>query len=255
MSTGVQDTAKDEDLLSMSEVRTLMDKLELAQWIWDQLQVAVTRQSKMAAPYRTGGRSSEHPLFFDSRASEIAADLRNTLRRWATEVACNCSVPWQPCDNGVGSDPKEVAGWMIRHAVRFIPHPAALIDVTRVVHEGLVAVDRPPVRIYLGDCDSCAARVIGDPDAIDACPRCAAPIDARVMRARNIERGGELLVTAREAARYIGELYGVRLTVKRIYAWHKRGLIENRSRTGDLLFRFGDVVALVRNPRSQLRKG
>jgi hypothetical protein len=236
----------------MSDLRTLMDKLELSQWIWDQLQVAVTRQSKMAAPYRTGGRSSEHPLFFDNRASDVAADFRNTLRRWATEVVCNCSVPWQACDNSVGTDPKEIAAWMIRHVVRFIDHPGVLDDISRAIDAALVAVDRPPSRLYLGDC-RCGARVMGDPDdSVATCARCGAAHDAEALRAKNIARGGELLVTAREAARYIGELYGVRLTVKRIYAWHKQGRIENRSRTGDMLFRFGDIVALIRAPRSQL---
>lgn len=249
-------TEMDTEMLSFNEIRMLEAKLIAAQWIWEELQVAVTRQSKMAAPYRTGGKSSEHPTMFDTTASEAAWVLRNTLRQWATEVACDCRVPYVKCDTVFPGDVKELAGWMVSRVIRFIPHPEALDEICAAVDLGLRVIDRPPVRIYLGDCD-CGARLYGDPDADEmSCWRCAFEHDPKTLRDRNIQRGGELLVTAKEAARYVGELYGIRLTANRIRVWHKRdGKLEPVELNGELLFRFGDIVAIARRSRLVARSG
>ena len=275
-------TSKEEGLLSLEKIGWLQTELEAAQWIWPELQVAVTRQSKMAEPYRTGGKSSEHPTMFDTTASAVAGDLRSTLRRWAFEVACDCRSPYAKCGLVIPEDVVELAGWMVTRVVRFIPHPLALQEITAVVEQSLRTIDRPPVRVYLGECVSCGARLYGDPapglssgarrsvlaaapglspacappppGLSSVCWRCGVEYDPAVMRENNIRKGGELLVTAREAARYVGELYGKRLSQHRIRVWHRRGKLQSfGEQDGVMLFRFRDIVDMARASRVKQR--
>lgn len=231
--------------LSFNEIRSLKKSLQAAQWISKELEVQITRQSQTGSPYRDGGKSNETPLVFDDKASEASWILRNTLRAWSSEVSCICVVPMRPCTEQMPTGTTEhVAQWLESRVLRLQPYRDAYEEISEAVDQALEAIDRPVSKIYLGEC-SCGQRLYGDPmaDRIE-CWACGYTYEPKVLRAANIERGRDLMVTAKEAQRYIGTIYGIALTARRIRAWG-RGKIERHgedSVTGETLYRLGDIV-------------
>lgn len=228
--------------ISFADMRLLRTKLEQAKWLAGQLEIAITRQTKMG-PERVGGKSVETPVPFDERASEAAWVLRNTLVNHAGPVARKIGVSLD-----LSLTTAQLAGWL-HAAVPVVDDPDVLDEVMAAVDLGLAAIDQPVTRIYLGGCDQCGARLYGDPtnEAVP-CEVCGATHDGRARRRANNLRGRELPVTANDAARYLGDVDGLTITARRIRVWASRGKLEHIGfdADGQRIYRLGDVVDLAR---------
>ena len=224
--------------LPFDVLRLLRKRLETAAWLAGQLELTITRQSQTGNPYKDGGKSNETPLMFDDRASEAAWVLRQTLSAHAVEISAL----------EVGASTADIAR-RLHELVVHITDPNALEEITSAVDLGLVAIDQPPCRIYLGDCE-CGSRLYGDPEQQQIeCGRCGETHDPKQRRALNAVRGREIPVTATEAAKYLGEVCGVMITASRIRVWAHRGKLNPVGANQDAkpVYRLGDVLDLARN--------
>lgn len=238
--------------LCLECVGRFAERARRARWLVRQIEINVTRQSQAGTRFREGGRSTETPLVFDDAASEAAWVLDNTL----ASIARRCMDAW-----GFGPvDPDDLAGWLEDHAVyvaRVDDAGDMLGELDSAVRLCLEAIDnRQGRRIYIGDC-RCGTAVYGDEDQgeLAGCRRCGEIFRVAESRQANRNAGRELLVTADEAAKYAGSLYGVQITAKIIRVWGSRGKIEGRGRDrqGVTVYRLGDIVEVARNPQGRRR--
>lgn len=229
-------------MLSFADMRLLRTKLQLAAWSSRQLELAITRQTKMG-PERVGGRSTETPVPFDDRASEAAWILRNVLVAHAGPVAVQLGEYLD-----LSMQTPDLALWL--HArVTSVTDTDLIDELLDVLELANRVIDRPMVRIYLGDC-GCGAKLYGDPEnEAVPCELCGETHDGRARRAQNNKRGQDLPVTASDAARYLGEVDGVAVTSKRVMMWAKRGKLVpvGANQDGHRLYRLGDVVDLAKS--------
>lgn len=228
-------------MLTFADMRLLRTKLQRAAWMARQLELAITRQTKMGGE-RVGGKSNETPVPFDDRASEAAWVLRNVLVNYAGPVAKSRGEHLD-----LSMQTPNLALWL--HArVTSIADPDLIDELLDALDLGTKAIDQPTTRIYLGDCE-CGARIYGDPEnEAVPCDACHQTHDGRARRRANNLRGRDLPVTANDAARYLGEVDGVAVTAKRIRVWASRKKLEHVgfSPDGQRTYRLGDVVDLAR---------
>jgi hypothetical protein len=237
-----------DQLVRFEDRRLLLDALEKAQWIAGQLQLVITRQTKSSGPSEGIGKSNDTPLFWNEAASEAYWILRATLQAWVQEVACDCKTPLEPCPlfYPISDNARVLAVWL-SYRVMQLESDDALEEIEAAVAQALEAVDSPPTRIYLGDCP-CGKKLYGDPTKDEMeCKGCGTVYNPSLLRANNRLRGNDLVVTAAEAVRYVGDVYGMQLTRHRIHMWCRRGKLPKYPTTkGDLGFRLGDIIELAR---------
>lgn len=207
-------------------IGVLRMRCRAAAWLLGQLELEVTRQTQHGSPNREGGKSNETPLIFDDKASEAAWIMRSTIEAWAP-------------DPGLG-DTKRRAIWLADNLTSFMVS-GEIVQVYREITEacivGMRVIDRP-IRIYLGDCPECRLQLFGDPELEVTFCRCGAGMRTVELRADTRVRAREMWLTAAEAQRVLGEVYGVMITRKRINLWAHRGRIkavEGRYLVADIL--------------------
>lgn len=228
-------------MLTFADMRLLRIKLQRAAWMARQLELAITRQTKMG-PERVGGRSNETPVPFDDAASEAAWVLRNVLVNYAGPVAVARDEFLD-----LSMQTPDLAMWLHERATS-VTDKDVLDELMSALDLGTKAIDRPTVRIYLGDCE-CGARIYGDPEnEAVPCENCSRTHDGRARRRANNIRGRDLPVTANDAARFLGEVDGIAVTAKRIRVWASRGKLVQVgfSPDGQRTYRLGAVVDLAR---------
>lgn len=237
----------DEANLCFECQRALHDKLVTAAVFAHQLQVTITRQSKMGGP-REGGKSTETPLPFDSNASEAEWIMRQTLIVWADEIDASAFV--------ISSATAVVARWLAEHVRRLARLGSAgqcFDEVDQSITVAVRAVDCKPVRLYLGHCQ-CGTELFGDPDVPEySCVRCGVDHDTNTRRIANQQQARDVVVTANEAAVYLGSVFGIRLRVSRIQNWGTRGKVPRVEVAGLYLYRLGDVLDAARETASGVR--
>ncbi|USC17017.1 hypothetical protein [Rhodococcus sp. 11-3] len=221
-------------------VARLDEWLERAGWLEGQLELNVTRQSQSGSRYREGGRSTEKPLVFDDKASEAAWVLEHTL----TGLARRCVDTWGMCP----SDPRRLVPWLrsrLFEVARLDDIGDVMGELQSAVDLGLATIERPEPRVYIGDC-RCGRPVYGQGGDEAEC-RCGEIFRVAESRVANREAGADLLLTAREAALYAGELHGVQITAKRIRVWASRGKIQGRGqdRQGENVYRLGEILRVA----------
>lgn len=144
-------------------------------------------------------------------------------------------------------------------AIRRHPAVAELIDeITDAVEQARRAVDRPADRMYLGQC----LTVLPGPDGVDV--ECYAEIWARVdatqtscrtcgithevleRRSGLLIRAADVIVTAKQASEYIGEVGGITVNQKTIRTWMDRQRLPLRpGPTDERHFRLGDLLTIL----------
>jgi len=244
-------------MLSFDDIRDIRSALTAVEWIAPELQNAITRQTKSGAAYRDGGKGNSTPLVFDDRASVASTDLRVTLLCWARTVQDEWTgtTTREPVPTGA----VELSAFIKARVMGLTPYDESKNDILGSVSRSKVVVDSPATTIYLGMC-SCGTRLYGDPEsAYLECWTCGVTYDTQLLRQANQTRGENYLVTASDAARYIGDISGIMLTARRIRAWHRQGKLDHRgctcsapekpcvtalSPTGEFRFRLGDIVRL-----------
>lgn len=244
-------------MLSFDDIREIRSALTAVEWIAPELQNNITRQTKSGAAYRDGGKSNSTPLVFDDRASTAATDLRIVLSEWSSTV----QDEWTGYDREpVPQDAVSLAAFIQARIMGLVPYDEAKDDILGSVSRSKAVVDSPATTIYLGVC-SCGTRLYGDPESTYmVCWACGTTYTVALLRQANQTRGENYLVTANDAARYIGDISGIMLTARRIRAWHRQGKLDHRgctcsaperpcgtalSPTGEFRFRLGDIVRLA----------
>lgn len=228
--------------------RGLHEKLGNAAIFARQLQLSITRQSKTGGP-REGGKSTETPLPFDDNASEADWVMRQTLIAWSNEIQLLTvySETWTTMG---------IALWLrmhVRQLARLGSAGQCFDEIDQALTLAVRAVDRKPVRLYLGHCQ-CGQELFGDPDVPEySCLRCGVDHDTNTRRIANQQQARDVVVTANEAAVYLGAVFGIRLRVSRIQNWGTRGKVPRVEVAGLYLYRLGDVLDAARETASGVR--
>lgn len=232
--------------MDYSQMRRLRDDLTQCMWLAPQLELAITRQTKSAPPSQGIGKSVETPLYFNNHASQAKADLMRALRDLAALVQCRCAVPVAPCTLYRPTQTVDGITWWLQQTYTRIDNAELAEELSNAVVQAMKAVDSPPVIIYLGDC-YCGRVLYGDPEGeeleCDGCQHLHRPQD---LRRKNQDKGRELLVSATQAAQYVGEVWGVQLKRDTIYKWGRRGKLNRYpTTTKETLWLLGEIVDLA----------
>ncbi|MDG3012396.1 hypothetical protein G4X40_19840 [Rhodococcus sp. D2-41] len=229
--------------------------LTSAEWLANELDVTLTRQSRTAAPnvgyVHTG--SDETPLPFDERASIAAALLRNTLSTWARDATESRGLVYDGDTTTAG-----IARWLRGNvdSLRQSATVGELMDgVASVVRDSVRAIDARAMKIFQGPCHAptafgkCQAELWSHrSEPIILCVECGAShtwtgrqqwLDAIIENR---------LLTAAELIDAIYLRRGIMLQEKRIHEWAYRNRLRVRGKTFDRrpLYRAGDAFKLIR---------
>jgi len=223
---------------------TLAQALRDAITLAGELNTAIARQARFTA--YTPARGSTHPLPYDPRAAEAAAELRAAL---AAALAPLATVT---CPAGSIA---AMAHWLLASLGRLRQHPDApqwLHGITQAVRHAARVIDRPPARVYAGPCD-CGTDLTAPPGTTQVvCPTCGAthPIAERQERMRT--QLDDYLGTATYAAAILPGI-GIHVTAGTIRVWASRHRLEARhvvparglSGVEQPLYRLGDIITLA----------
>lgn len=230
--------------------------LDFADWLIDDLQLVVTRQTRYTQG-GGGGRSSSTPLIFNDRAADHAGGLATMLDTTARMVAEDNQ--WELTHH----DAAGAARWLEHHvsAVRLHVDGGETVDSINAWHKAVLSVvDRPNPRQYLGDCGAkgvlpeyphevCPGQIYGRPNQPEArCDTCGTEYQADELRKKLLAELDDRLVPASEAARlvtYLGIPLDRNQVRKRINQWASRGRIQKHEIEGENVFRFGEIYVLL----------
>lgn len=236
------------------EVRgaALPDLIRMCGPLAQQLEVSILRQD--ATTPQSEGRSSDvTPILFRVGAAEVLDEittvLRSILGEWVIEqerpVFRMLSVPELVARLGPLRD------WVVKHG-------QADVWRERLVEQclaGLVQIDIPPERVFVGACPSAGCGVelwptIGED--VMVCPRCRAQVDVRARRReglRHIESYEAPLPRIVDTLRAAGE----KVTYDQARQWATRRDVRGRvllrsvgkDQRGSRLYRLGDVRSVM----------
>lgn len=216
----------------------------------DELSVTATRQSRLSDPL--GGRGgAETPLAYHALAAARFGALQGFLRLSArhhrvhlradtlSKTAARVDTPWI------------YAVWLHRYWPQMSRSPESIDfagTLQRLVDDATAVIDRPPDEWYAGRCPTCNADLYAmENSTMVRCKGCRASIDVAVQRERLLAAVDDVLATAAEISRAV-HITGSEVTPSKITNLYHRGklLRHGRNRTGDHLYRMGDVLALLR---------
>ncbi|MDG3013568.1 hypothetical protein [Speluncibacter jeojiensis] len=257
------DRTTDDTFLCWECVRGLRGQLRTIPWLVAQLQLSITRQSKLSAN-RVGGRSDETPVPFDERASDALDHLHTTLVRWVRDLTESRGATY------TGADGTPALGMWLAHNVVTVMHSedAGLLcsEVDTAVQHAGRAIDQPDPPIYRGPCptvtgdgyrnlaDRCGADLYGarGTDFV-RCHRCGCQHDVRKLEQRMLAEMDDRLMTGAEIRRVMREL-GEPVPESTFFHWRKTSRIQARGwmhdgritdhflhRNDPPVFRLGDV--------------
>lgn len=177
---------------------------EVAEWLADDLDAAVAKQTTLAAASSEGKptKKAEMPLPLDLRASEAATILRNILTTWVTVLRQHGAT------SHPGTTTKAIAKWLAP-AILWNRHhtwaPNMVDELTTAYRQALAAADRPPELTYAGRCQTCGAPIyaLGNRQAAQCRTEgCDGHVgDVAQARMTLLRLSGRQLVTAEQAAR------------------------------------------------------
>lgn len=139
-------------------------------------------------------------------------------------------------------------------------HPAVseLVDeITYAVSLARRDVDRPADRIYLGQCMvetpdpdgrqvTCLAEIWARPSAAEVrCTVCMTEHPVAERRAWLLTKAADMIVTVKEAASYLGEVGGIKVTESSIRGYLHRHRLAYRAPVESCRFRLGDLLEVV----------
>jgi hypothetical protein len=203
----------------------------------DELYVAISRQAKLGNTSSGGSLARERtPVNFG--ASTAATNLTDTLASWARDVSGD---QWRPTH---GRPVMVQAAWLLLGSIDTIRrHPAVeelVAEIGEAVSEAWRIIDRAPDRVYVGPCwesvldeydntVTCTQSLYARPGVEEVrCRTCAAVHSIADRRAWLIDQAADLVVTAREAARYVTKVGNLEVTEANIRNWVGRGKVKLR---------------------------
>jgi hypothetical protein len=211
-----------ESLLCHDCTTSVETMLAAAPQLIDQLDIAVSKQARLTTTSKAGqGTAREQsPINFGAMVARDA--LLVELAVWGDDIP----------------------------AIRKHPQAAEIVSgIGRAVKDAYRAIDRMADRQYLGQCLAtedgavCHAEIWVKPGAHQVrCTQCETVHDVSERRASLLEQAAGMLVTVREASRYVGEIGQIRVTEASIRGYLHRGRIGYRQGT---MIRLGDLLAVV----------
>ncbi|QAU07234.1 hypothetical protein HOV03_gp95 [Gordonia phage Asapag] len=140
----------DDLYLARHEIRALSDKLrELHDWVCQDLDDTVCRQVSFGD---RSNRRTERPLVFNENASDVAHDVRGTLRSWVEHTCAHSTRQWPGEQQSA-----RYAQWMDRHLIDLAKTeeaPTAYDEITDAWKRAKQAIDRPQDQEFAGPCQS-----------------------------------------------------------------------------------------------------
>jgi hypothetical protein len=209
------------------------------------LDITLTRQSRMSDPYRPG-HSAEMPLPYDYGAGRAALGVKNTLIYWVRWL----DLPLHPAAGIADMGAMLLAA---RDRIRHAEHGGFCVDdVRREISNAWRSVDTPTTPAYAGPCTECAADLYHHPGAVTAaCAECGHMYDCAQRREWLIEQARDHIATADEITRALPALLGPGIDPPKkatLRVWVNRGRLAVRGhlRDGTALYRVGDVADLTK---------
>jgi hypothetical protein len=208
--------------LCSEDTAALAAMLAAVPQLLEQLDVAICKQAKTTS----GGKAGKGTAHLKSPVNWGVAAVRDALLfeldLWGTDVL----------------------------AIRKRPDAGrAVSGIGRAIKDSFRAIDRAQDRQYLGTCFAeedqavCHAELWAKPGAHQVtCTQCAQTHEVYERRQWLLEQAADMLCTAREASRYLGEIGGIRVTEARIRGYIHRGRVIYHTGT---TFRLGDLVAVA----------
>ncbi len=246
-----------EGLLCHEDTSRLERELGDVAGIVAELDVTLSKQARIGNAGPSGLARERTPINVGAMA--VADELQNTLTTWARDVCGERTLLGPP---GVYSLTVACAWYLLRHidAIRRHPAVAELVDeVTDAIAQARRAVDRPADRQYLGQClvetpddqgrgVTCLAELYAKKGAAETtCRTCGITHDVAERRIWLMEKASDMLVTAKEASSYLGEVGGITVTQASIRGLLHRGVrLQYHAPVDAKRFRLGDLLqALV----------
>jgi hypothetical protein len=206
----------------------------------DQLNVATSKQARLASGGKAGKGSVHERSPINMGAVEAADALHKILTPWATAIT------------GIPVATTVHASHLLLHHINEIRrHPSAdkiLYDIARATKAAYLHIDRTQERQYLGQCLyaeddlTCHAEIWARPGAHQVtCSQCGITHEVHERRAWLLTKAEDMIVTVKEASSYLGEVGGITVSQASIRGYLHRGRIAYRPgivkgiRLGDLL--------------------
>ena len=242
-------------LLCARETDLLEKALGDVRWIVTELETTLSKQARMGTPGKGGLARERNPIHLG--ALEASDTLGNVLTTWARDVGQFELL-------GHERGPIFASAFLLGSINDIRKHPAVeelLDEVTDAIEQARRAVDRPADRMYLGQCMvelpgedgelvTCYAELWARPDASEVtCKVCGVTHAVAERRAWLLARAADMLVTVKEASRYIGDVGGMTVTESSI-----RGLIHRKRlgyRAETTTFRLGDLLEVLADKREE----
>jgi hypothetical protein len=240
-----------DGLLCQRCTDTLKRELDaLPEWL-SHLDDALARQTQTGTG--NGGRKGETPVPYDTNASRVSDDVRNTLTTWVRELNLGDAWPANTC--------QAMVRWLRARVERIRGHAAAgeIVDeVGYCVIQIRRAVDVGGARWYLGPCRG----LVGEGDdawpcanqlycpahsAGYSCPRCHTTIDVDERRSEMFELIENQYATI-ESCVSVLTLFGLAAKLATLKRWAAMDAIpDSRVVDGVRKYRVGSVADIARD--------
>ena len=217
-----------EGLLCHDDTAAVETMLAAVPQLIDQLNVAVSKQARVVTGGKAGKGSAHEKSPINWGVVAVRDSLLVELALWGDDIT----------------------------AIRRHPKAAEIVTgIGHVVRAAYRAIDRMQEREYLGQCMyeegglTCHAEVWARPGAHQAtCTQCEVTHDVAERREWLLDKAEDLIVTPREASRYVGEVGGMEIRQQQIRNYLDRKRIAVRpSPDGVKRFRLGDLLQLLRD--------
>jgi len=217
-----------EGLLCHDDTAAVETMLAAVPQLIDQLNVAVSKQARVATGGKAGKGSAHEKSPINWGVVAVRDSLLVELALWGDDIT----------------------------AIRRHPKAAEIVTgIGHVVRAAYRAIDRMQEREYLGQCMyeedglTCHAEVWARAGAHQAtCTQCEVTHNVAERRAWLLLRAADMIVTPREASQYVGEVGGIKVGHQRIRNYLDRKRIAVRpSHDGVKRLRLGDLLDVLRD--------
>jgi hypothetical protein len=243
-----------DGLLCPTDVTKLEQALGDVRWIVTELDTTLSRQARIGVPGKGGLAREKNPIHMG--ALTAADTLSSVLVVWARAMMSGRDT------GSLHSHPALAASCVLRgyiDEIRRHPDVDKLVhEVTDAINQAKRAIDRPADRAYLGQCltafegdaddGMCFAEIWARVDAkTTTCRTCGITHNVLERRRWLLNKAADMLVTSREASRYLGDVGGINVTEASIRGLLHRGKLGYRTGT---TFRLGDLLDVLTDMRA-----
>lgn len=216
------------------------------------LDVSMSKQARIGAGGSGGLARERSPM--NVGAMEAGDNLANVLTTWARDVR-----PYTVLGNEA-MKPAYVASRILLANVDLVRRHPAVNELVDEIHDAVAqarrVVDRPADRIYLGQCYvetegpdgmvTCYAELWASPGASEVrCKVCGMTHPVTERRVWLMEKAADMLVSAKDASSYLGEVGGINVTQASIRGYVHRGKLAYRAPVDAKRFRLGDLLTVL----------